>query len=238
MDDSDLTDDARRCNAFLLAAFPELTQAYEAEDYKGAYIIYAFLLNPMLSALLEAQDEDSEQLQRVFNFIELALTSDDEYLVNLISIEPLEAVNLQDEILDRALPYMGPVTRAGFEATPPSSPYSWQITTPVEDLVTRATQAALKVFLRHDFQLWGKNWLNGQYEKFAGELDQYPNWVIQGGPGYEKLTFEMKAEAAAEMTTRAAANLLVGKRADARNAAKWAIMILNDTRPNWQPDNL
>lgn len=107
--------DYGRLNEALVAALPELREAYDAEvaQWRGepvpTHCMFGFVLDPYLSRVLAEEDEAS--VSRVFEFLERMALSPDSDVVDVLSDTVLE--HLRDEpqpCIGFALDYLGTAT--------------------------------------------------------------------------------------------------------------------------------
>jgi len=101
----------RRVNEALVHALPELRPRYEEETEAwggemGPHVIYADVLNPYMTDLLQSADDPATgaALSRVFAFLEMLAEDSDPEATTTVA-EHLES---EPELLDRARRFMGP----------------------------------------------------------------------------------------------------------------------------------
>lgn len=95
--------------------FPEILEIYLSEkewrdgEFEGLHTMFGDVLNPFLErALLE---RNKELLKRIFAFLEEMATSDDPYLINVLTVTILAKLGDDSGILDEATQYMGVKTK-------------------------------------------------------------------------------------------------------------------------------
>ena len=101
----------------LLSEIPEFRDGYQKEldswqppDKPGQYIVFGFVVQPVLKELLATADSP-ETLQRIFNFFERMACSSDIEVPNLLQIEIFEWLVGDAEQLATAWKYMGQKTK-------------------------------------------------------------------------------------------------------------------------------
>lgn len=109
----------RRVNQALVEALPELRPRYEEEteawgEEMGPHVIYADVLNPYLTDLLQSADDSSTgaALGRAFAFLETLAQDADPEAANVATTTVAEHLESDRESLDRARPFMGPLMAA------------------------------------------------------------------------------------------------------------------------------
>jgi hypothetical protein len=105
----------RRVNEALVKALPELRSRYEEEteawgEEMGPHVIYADVLNPYLTELLQSPGDPrtSAALSRVFAFLETLAEDADPEAANVATTTVAEHLESEPELLDRARPFMAP----------------------------------------------------------------------------------------------------------------------------------
>lgn len=105
----------RRVNEALVHALPELRPRYEEEteawgEEMGPHVIYADVLNPYLTDLLQSPDDPSTgaALSRVFAFLETLAEDSDPEAANVATTTVAEHLESEPQLLDRARPFMAP----------------------------------------------------------------------------------------------------------------------------------
>lgn len=100
----------------LLESIPEIKQLYNEEinwwdgEFPGLHNIFGNVLNPYLTKLL-SEDENTELLKRIFDYIENMATSDDKYVHNVLDVTILEYLDDDKNIRETSLKYMGTNTK-------------------------------------------------------------------------------------------------------------------------------
>jgi hypothetical protein len=100
----------------LIEAVPDLRAPYAEElrvwgdELPGPHIIFGDVLNPYLIKLLDSH-HTTEQLQKVFEFLELLAHHDDVYIQELVAVTVCERLGDRRELLQKARKFMGPRTR-------------------------------------------------------------------------------------------------------------------------------
>jgi hypothetical protein len=100
----------------LIEAVPELRARYAEElrvwgdELPGPHIIFGDVLNPYLIELLDAHHA-TEQLQKVFEFLEILAHHDDVHVQELVAVTVCERLGDCRELLQKARKFMGPRTR-------------------------------------------------------------------------------------------------------------------------------
>lgn len=98
----------------LIDFIPELENAYRTEiewwgtETPGPHIIYEDILNPHIDRLFASGDDNG--LRRVFDFIEILSTAEDNRLRELVAAAILEPLTADGIRMSRARRYMGPAT--------------------------------------------------------------------------------------------------------------------------------
>ena len=97
--------------------FPNLKQVINAasdeekEYYEiGSYILYGEVFNPYIRQLL-LEDENSDEIEQVFSFLEEMATCEDQEVRNLLQVEILEFLWDEYETYEKAIKYMLPETK-------------------------------------------------------------------------------------------------------------------------------
>lgn len=100
----------------MLHMIPELKSLYDEEmawwgdEEPGLHNIVGDVLTHYLVDLLD-RNENQELLVRVFKFLEMMATSEDDYVVNVLQVTVLEVVGDSKKVLRTAYWYMGDETR-------------------------------------------------------------------------------------------------------------------------------
>ena len=103
----------RRVNEALVRRLPELRTEYEREiaewgEEMGPHVIYAAILNPYVTRLLESKDSASEEdLRRVFAVLEDLVA--DPMTADVVITEVGEHLASDRDLLGRARLFMGPL---------------------------------------------------------------------------------------------------------------------------------
>ena len=95
--------------------FPSTREAYyesikEYGKILETIVVEDIFMPPILKLLSE--DTDSQLLERIFAYIEEIISSDDSYLINVLSVTLLEILGNDESILEKAKQYMGTKTKA------------------------------------------------------------------------------------------------------------------------------
>lgn len=98
----------------LVEAIPELEQAYKKEiegwdEFLGNHNIFGNVLNPFLVELLKQPNKENLK-QRIFDFLELMVLSEDVKVQEVLSVTVLERLGDSEETLREAKKYMGKMT--------------------------------------------------------------------------------------------------------------------------------
>lgn len=103
----------------LITFFPDLREVYGREadwwqpEKPGPYVVYEDIFYPYIEKLLSSNDTDA--LQRAFDFIEMLVTADDTRLHDLARIAILTRLTVDPAQLAEARRYMGPATKAALD---------------------------------------------------------------------------------------------------------------------------
>ena len=100
----------------LITFFPDLREVYTREadwwlpERPEPYVVYEDIFFPYIEKLLALNDTNA--LQRAFDFIEVLVTADDTRLHDLARIALLTRLTVDPTQLAEARRYMGPATKA------------------------------------------------------------------------------------------------------------------------------
>ena len=100
----------------MLQAIPEVHPFYEkeiewsGEEEPGPHIVFGDVLNPYLIDLLK-QDNQEEELERIFSFFEEMAVSSDIKVQEVLAVTVMERLGDDPTVLKKAEKYMGPKTR-------------------------------------------------------------------------------------------------------------------------------
>lgn len=90
--------------------YDKLLERWEDEEKPGLHIIFGDILTPYIIDLLE-QDNKSERLKRIFDFLEEMAVSNDNYVKEVLAFSVLEHLGDNPIILKKAKMYMGYETK-------------------------------------------------------------------------------------------------------------------------------
>ena len=110
---------SRELNSMLIQWVPEVAATYEKEvewqegDATGAHIIFGDVLVPHIIELVEEQE--SESLKKIFEFIEHLLSLNDEYAEEVVMLSVIESLYYRLENFSAVYLPMKEKTRLCFE---------------------------------------------------------------------------------------------------------------------------
>jgi hypothetical protein len=103
----------------LMTFFPDLRELYGREvdwwqpEKPEPYVVYEDIFYPYIEKLLASNDTNA--LQRAFDFIEVLVTANDTRLHDLARIAILTRLTVDPALLAEARGYMGPATKAALD---------------------------------------------------------------------------------------------------------------------------
>lgn len=80
--------------------FPELKEKYDEEvnwqegDNTGSHVVYGDVFTPFIRKKLE--EKDNRKLEKIFEFIEKLLETNDDYIENVLSVSVIESIIYDD----------------------------------------------------------------------------------------------------------------------------------------------
>jgi len=110
---------SKELNLRLLEALPEIKDIYSEEvewqegDDTGSHVVFGDVLTPYL--LLNASAGNTVSMQKIFDYIESLLQSNDEYASEVITCSVLESIVLEDTDLDLIESLLGTKTKEIWE---------------------------------------------------------------------------------------------------------------------------
>ena len=94
--------ESREVNIKLLKAFPEIALEYKEEiawqdgDDTGSHIVYGDVFVPFIKK--QFKEERDNILERIFDYLEMLLAENDEYINEVVAFSVIESLMFDDEI--------------------------------------------------------------------------------------------------------------------------------------------